>query len=328
MYCKYCYKMIDDGAQFCPACGKSQNEKPANKVARILLGIVVWFVSMVVIAIIGTAMNLASAGGLLSGIYTVTIAVIPVLLAFKIAYPKKIKTNATARPMPDGNAPPIPKSTDVKETFRTTEAKANQAEVDLIVQSLRQGTFEETIQELYGESESEDAPIASAQVVSETANLQPVSESDTKPVVGATHKVTGISHYMDNIMKLAHENSDYDMSKKEIVDSGMIDERIWKYSFYPSKTELVPEPDNPTDPKAIKVIVDNRHVGYIKSGSCSRVLKLINENRIHGIDCTIGGGPYKIVYEDYDSEEDRDIYELERDQTNYFVHLTVYETKN
>lgn len=41
MYCKYCYKMIPDGSDFCPICGKSQIKKK-RKLPFILLGIVVF----------------------------------------------------------------------------------------------------------------------------------------------------------------------------------------------------------------------------------------------------------------------------------------------
>lgn len=32
MYCKHCYKMIDDGSEFCRYCGQSQNKKPKKSI--------------------------------------------------------------------------------------------------------------------------------------------------------------------------------------------------------------------------------------------------------------------------------------------------------
>ena len=130
---------------------------------------------------------------------------------------------------------------------------------------------------------------------------------------------------MGNLLNLAFDNNDYSMSKKEIVDSFMTDERIYQYCFYPSKVELLPEPENPYDPNAIKVIVDNEHVGYIKKGSCKHLLKVISEDRIGGIDCDIGGGNYKYVYE---SEEEYGKYELDKNSSNYFVTLHIREIEN
>lgn len=135
------------------------------------------------------------------------------------------------------------------------------------------------------------------------------------------YKVTGTSHYLDNILGLATENIDYDLSKKELIDEGYDNERIYQYNFYPSKTELAPDPDNPYDPNAIKVIVDDVLVGYIKSGSCSHILKVLKEDRIVKIECEIGGGNYK--YLGYDEDEEK--YFLEKYDSPYFVSLSITE---
>ena len=136
-----------------------------------------------------------------------------------------------------------------------------------------------------------------------------------------TYKVTGVSHYIDNIKKLQVENVDYDYSKKELIENGYENERIYQYEFYPVKVELVPEPDNPYDPNAVKVIIDNELVGYIKSGSCKHILKIIAEDRIEKIDCEIGGGNYKFI--GYDEDEEKYFYD--KGELSYFVHLTIIE---
>ena len=135
------------------------------------------------------------------------------------------------------------------------------------------------------------------------------------------HKVTGMSHYMDNIMTLAIENDDYQLSKKELLEECLENDTIYEYDFYCAKIELVPEPDNPYDTNAVKVLLDGLHVGYIKSGSCSHILKLINENRIEKMDCEIGGGKYKyLAYDDYE-----DTYDLIKDYCPIFIHLFITE---
>lgn len=143
-----------------------------------------------------------------------------------------------------------------------------------------------------------------------------------------TYKLAGVTHYAENIRSLGIENEDYFKSKRELIAEDMIDERIWKYEFYPGRVLLLPEADNPVDPNAIKVIVDGEHVGYIKSGSTSHVHKLIANHAIEHIGCTIGGGPYKCVSEEYDDEKDEDVYVLESDEVNFFVHLEIYEKVN
>ena len=143
-----------------------------------------------------------------------------------------------------------------------------------------------------------------------------------------THKVAGVTHYIENIEALGIENEDYSKSKRELIDEGLTDERIWKYKFYPGKVELVLEPENPVDPNAIKVIVDGEHVGYIKHGSGAHIRKLLKENTINEITCTIGGGPYKYLSEEYDDENDKYVYTLEKDETHLFVHLQISEKTN
>lgn len=140
-----------------------------------------------------------------------------------------------------------------------------------------------------------------------------------------TYKVAGVTHYTENIMNLSSENSDYFLSKRELIEEDLTNERIWKYEFYPERVELVPEPDNPEDRNAIKVIVDDEHVGYIKRGSCTHVHTLLNTGNITRITCTIGGGPYKYVSEEYDDEKEKDVYTLEKDETNLFVRLEISE---
>lgn len=120
-------------------------------------------------------------------------------------------------------------------------------------------------------------------------------------------KVAGISSYMNNLMELAYENDDYKKTKKQIVDDFMYDEKIFQYDFLVSKVELIPEPENEYDPNAVKVVVDDIHIGYIKKGSCSRVKNLLFSGRIACIDCSISGGKYKVVWdrdEGYVLEED------------------------
>lgn len=152
---------------------------------------------------------------------------------------------------------------------------------------------------------------------------RPVQTSTPQPIIPTkkteTHKVTGMSNYMDNIMNLASENLHYMYTKRELMDEYILNERVYEYEFYPFKTELIPEPDNPYDPNAVKVIVDCEHVGYIKKGSCSHILKLLREDMIEKIDAEIKGGKYKIVL--YDDEEDT--YEMEKDEAPFSVHLSI-----
>lgn len=140
-----------------------------------------------------------------------------------------------------------------------------------------------------------------------------------------TYKATGMSHRLENLLALAVENDDYHLSKRAMIEDGLTEERVYEYDFYPTRTELIPEPDNPYDPNAIKVVVDSQHVGYIKAGSCSHLLRVIREGRIERIRCTIGGGRYKYLAADDYTEDGDEIYTLDKEEVPYFVHLKITE---
>jgi len=149
----------------------------------------------------------------------------------------------------------------------------------------------------------------------ETAKPQPTQTAADTNEKRQMHNVTGISHYASNILKLATKNPAYALSKKEIIAKKLCDQKIFEYTFAPQKTELIPEPTNPHDPNAIKVVIDGQLVGYVKSGSCARILKLIKENRIARIDGEIYGGNYKMFYDG----------ELLTEKGNFKVRISIVE---
>lgn len=141
-----------------------------------------------------------------------------------------------------------------------------------------------------------------------------------------TYKATGMEHRLESLLRLKVTNWDYPKTKKELIEDGLINERVWEFEFYPTKVDLVPEPDNPYDPNAIKVMVDGEHVAYIKSGSCKHLLKVIKEGRIKKIKCEIGGGRYKYISEGY-NDYGKEVYTLDRGTAPHFVHLHIAEKR-
>lgn len=134
--------------------------------------------------------------------------------------------------------------------------------------------------------------------------IAPVSATPSKPKpVIEKHHIAGVTSYMKNIMSIAIENDDYPKTKRELVDDFLIDERVFQYFWDVLKVELIEEADNPHDKNAIKVLIDDVHVGYIKKGSCSHIKKLIKSGNIAKISAQIGGGKYKYVYEDEYTEK-------------------------
>lgn len=142
----------------------------------------------------------------------------------------------------------------------------------------------------------------------------------------ATHKiqdykfnVAGISFREEDIMQnLLEENIDFEMTKKEIVDAGMDDERIYQYDYWTDKVKMVDEPDNEYDPKAIAIYADDIKIGYVKKGSTGRIRNLLKKD-VTQISITIQGGKYKYVK--YDWEEDS--YDMFRDSVPIFARLTI-----
>ena len=136
-----------------------------------------------------------------------------------------------------------------------------------------------------------------------------------------THKVAGVSYRQDALQALGTKNPDYAKTKRDLEDEGLTDEWVYEYTFSPKKVELIHEPDNPysENGKAVKVVVDGQHIGYIKSGSSAHVLKLIQEGRIQRVDGFIGGGRKKQLAWDDDNEK----YVVEQDSLPFYARLTI-----
>lgn len=135
------------------------------------------------------------------------------------------------------------------------------------------------------------------------------------------HRVAGINYRTNVVKALAVENPDYWKTKKQLIAAGLVDLSVYEYNFDPMKAELVPEPDNPHDPKAIKVIVEGQHIGYIKSGSCAHVHKLLQAGQIARVTCQIGGGRYKYLAQD----EDDGTYTLESDESPFSAKIAIHK---
>lgn len=143
-------------------------------------------------------------------------------------------------------------------------------------------------------------PMEPDQIIEEQPAAVPAApEPEQDPYKYYSFKVAGISFYEKDIIDtLAMENDDYDMTKKEIVDAYMTDENIYKYLVQVDETELIPEPDNPHDPNAIKVIADGVLIGYVPAKSTRKIRQLLDKSP--EIMCNVYGGPSKIVFEESD----------------------------
>ena len=150
------------------------------------------------------------------------------------------------------------------------------------------------------------------------------------PFTFERHKVAGISFRTEALLSIGTKNPDYDLTWEQLIEEGLTDERVYRTEFYPNQCEVIPEPINPEDPHAIKVLADGVHIGYIKKGSCAHIYKLLREGRVVSISCDIGGGAYKFIqttdnevdmeYDEDDMEYDEDDMEYDEDESeNYTI---------
>ena len=154
---------------------------------------------------------------------------------------------------------------------------------------------------------------------------KPAAPERTPGAKVVSHSVTGTNYRQKEIQAMGKKNQAYDLNKRELLKRWPNGVTVYEYTFSPQKAELVPEPENPHDPKAIKVLVDGMHVGYIKAGSCAHIHRLIRENRIAKIVPKISGGKYKEVYS-YDADAKRsEDFEFDKGSSPFSVRLDISE---
>lgn len=113
------------------------------------------------------------------------------------------------------------------------------------------------------------------------------------PMALEYHKVAGVSYRQEALQALGTRNPEFYLPDRKLARTRGGDRTVWEYTFKVLPAILVPEPENPYDPKAIKVLVGGQHIGYIKKGSCGHVNKLMREDRIAKVTCKLTGGRCK-----------------------------------
>lgn len=105
MYCTKCGREIKDSNSICPHCGSVQTVVPSAKgigqlLKRCILGFIIWLISVILFALIGSALKLHEATGILSRLYSVTIAVLPIVLAVTLTRCIGKKSSASQQKTP------------------------------------------------------------------------------------------------------------------------------------------------------------------------------------------------------------------------------------
>lgn len=103
--------------------------------------------------------------------------------------------------------------------------------------------------------------------------------------------VAGTYYRKDDIASILNKNRLYNAGNDIFIDKAKENKRIYKYNRRETNAVLVPEPTNEHDHNAIKVVIDNVHVGYIPADQCLEIKKVMN--KISNITAVIYGGDYK-----------------------------------
>ena len=112
--------------------------------------------------------------------------------------------------------------------------------------------------------------------------------SDSNPI---ELLVAGTYYRKDNIASILNTNRLYNSGDDIFIEKAKENKRIYKYNRRKTNAVLVPEPTNEHDHNAIKVVIDNVHVGYIPADQCIEIKKIMS--KISNIIAEIYGGDYK-----------------------------------
>ena len=87
--------------------------------------------------------------------------------------------------------------------------------------------------------------------------------------------VVGTHYHKNDIESILDPNPK--MNKRRKWSEG---ETIYHHAYFERPCQLVPEPDNPADPNAIKVVYDGKTVGYIPKEETAGIHSLIQSGNI------------------------------------------------
>ncbi len=134
-------------------------------------------------------------------------------------------------------------------------------------------------------------------VKKQRAEKKEINSSATRPApTENTYEfpVAGIGYRLDAVMGFAEEDDDYKLSAKKLAESNF-GEKVYRYWFPKLPCSVEPEPDNPVDPNALKVLADGVPVGYIAHKDNEKARRLLSGDLGEVTSCkiTFEGGEFK-----------------------------------
>lgn len=115
--------------------------------------------------------------------------------------------------------------------------------------------------------------------------------------------VAGLYYHEDALIEAATENKYYDMDDKDLVATGK--KKVYAYYF---RGDLVfeEEPTNKYSKDAIKILLNDKLIGYVPHDFTLKMKSLIANNSIVKVEYKITGGDYKEIWngkvEEYESD--------------------------
>lgn len=175
-----------------------------------------------------------------------------------------------------------------------------------------------------GQADTNELMPAAAETAA--ADPTPTAEEPEEPeTVVRYYHVAGVQFYLDNLLSMAEPNYLYNYKKQELIDDCRANQTIYKQEVKTDKWELVPEPDNPHDPNAIKVTIGDKLVGYIAAKDAQHVRFAMDNDLIVASYIEVKGGKYKMVDEDYNFERDKSTYKMVTGEDDYSILVTFRE---
>lgn len=149
---------------------------------------------------------------------------------------------------------------------------------------------------------------------------------NTKPeTITQEYEVAGVEFYLKNLLSMMEPNYLYGYKKQDLIDTCNYDIPIYKTTCTATRLELVKEDDNPHDPNAVLVLLDQKIVGYISRNECKHVRYLMDNDLVVSFTCHVYGGKYKQLNEDYNWEKDRSTYSMESGEDAYGITVRIEE---
>lgn len=107
---------------------------------------------------------------------------------------------------------------------------------------------------------------------------------------------TGIQYHIKEIESVGQPGKEYwNKSDAELLSDREPGTRIWAYSFWDLNAALEPEPDNPKDPNAIRIMLNGVCCGYVPADLCAQIRPLLS--KMTDVEAVIYGGPCKDITE-------------------------------